>query len=519
MPKDCRHRPDLTPLVTAAEMFPALETLCLGAGREILMSFRILDPRTRLRSPEAEALGLTTWAELVAYQAAKGVKVRLLIADFDPVFAPDLHRDAWDAGTGFAAGLMAEAAPEGAAGFHGAEVQVAQHPASAAPLWRRIFGRSVSDAVAALRQRNPERLTPPQLQALSGAVTLRPASLHQKFAVVDGRRAIIGGLDVDERRWDDEAHRRRAEETWHDVSLQVEGPVTADLRRHFADCWDQARQAQAASFAATPTPVQTTAPLVERHRAPLGPRLLRTRSEARRGPLRLGPKPATTEHEEAHLAAFDSAERLIYLESQFFRHMPLARALARAAKRAPDLNCILVLPTEPERVIFNGDRSIDARHELALQLRALTHIRRAFGDRLALVAPAQPRPAPRHTPKPLHGAGVIYLHSKVTLVDDTLAILGSANLNGRSMRWDTEASLQFHDAAQIADLRARLMQSWLQDRMKGMGDPQDARAWTRLAQEEAARDPEDRRAHILPWPEARNRRLARFLPVLPSEMF
>ncbi|MCA1336581.1 phospholipase D family protein [Pseudooceanicola marinus] len=518
MPKDTRHQKDLIPLVTAAEMFPALETLCLQAKSEVLMSFRIFDPRTRLHSAEAEALELKTWADLVAHVAARGVKMRLLIADFDPVFTPDLHRDAWDAGAGFAAGLLSHTQAEDTAEFHGAEVLVAQHQASAAPVWKRIFGSRVRASVEDLRQRNPERLTPLQLRALSGDVTLRPASLHQKLAVADGRQAIIGGLDVDERRWDDESHEQRAEDTWHDVSLRVSGAVAGDIRRHFADCWSRAQKAGAASFAAEASPVESTAPLPDKHMSAMGPRLLRTQSQPRRGPLRLGPKPAITEHEEAHLAAFDSAEKLIYLESQFFRHMPLARALARAAERAPRLNCILVLPTEPERVIFNGDTSIDARHELALQLRCLNHVRRAFGDRLAVVAPAQPRPAPRHTPKPLYGAGVIYLHSKVTLVDDKLAILGSANLNGRSMRWDTEASLQFHDTASIRALRKRLMKSWLQDHMKDI-DPHCADDWTALAHAEAGRDPEARSAHILPWPERRNRRLARFLPVLPPEMF
>ena len=71
MPKDS-HQKDLIPLVTAAEMFPALETLCLQATSEVLMSFRIFDPRTHLHSAEAEALELKTWADLVAHVAARG---------------------------------------------------------------------------------------------------------------------------------------------------------------------------------------------------------------------------------------------------------------------------------------------------------------------------------------------------------------------------------------------------------------------------------------------------------------
>ena len=39
----------------------------------------------------------------------------------------------------------------------------------------------------------------------------------------DGTHAIVGGLDIDERRFDDTSHRQSAEQTWHDVSVAVDG--------------------------------------------------------------------------------------------------------------------------------------------------------------------------------------------------------------------------------------------------------------------------------------------------------
>ncbi|WP_010140019.1 phospholipase D family protein [Oceanicola sp. S124] len=518
MPKDKDLAPQFALLVTAAEMYPALETLCLEAREEILMSFRIFDPRTRLRSTAAQDLGLETWGQLIAHVAARGVRVRLLIADFDPVFTPDLHRAAWDSGKGFAQALLKEAQARQREDFLGAEVLVARHEGRAAKIWNRIFRSRIRAAQKDLRRWSPDRLTPPQLRALQGVMRLRPATLHQKFAVADGRRAVIGGIDIDERRWDDEDHDRRAEETWHDVSTAVTGVVCRAIRRHFAECWQRAITSNSTSFAAEPDAECARGPLPAQRRSAVGPRLLRTLSEARSGPLRLGPRARITEHEEAHLAAFEIAERLVYLETQFFRHMPLARALARRARARPELNCVLILPSEPERVIFDGAKSLDARHEQALQLRCLNHLRDAFGDRLAVLAPAQPRPAPPNTPKPIHGAPVVYLHSKVTLVDDRVGIIGSANLNGRSMRWDTEASVQFQDAGQIRQARERLVASWLRGAEAGI-NPRRAADWTRLASEEAARAPEQRKTFLLPWPEARNRRFARWFPLLPAEMF
>jgi hypothetical protein len=53
------------------------------------------------------------------------------------------------------------------------------------------------------------------------------------------RKAIIGGLDLDERRWDDRRHRQRANQTWHDISALIEGPAVEDAARHFARLWNR----------------------------------------------------------------------------------------------------------------------------------------------------------------------------------------------------------------------------------------------------------------------------------------
>ncbi|QOL81237.1 phospholipase D family protein [Pseudooceanicola spongiae] len=507
MPKDRSTTPRFEPLVTASEMFPALERLCLNTQEELLMSFRILDPLTRVRSKEALDLGLESWADLIHHVAERGVKIRMLMADFDPLFTPDLHQNAWSNAQRFASRLPKEA-----------EILCALHECKSAPMWKRVFWPKIKSRIADLSNYAPAQLTALQHQAMRGEVALHPVTLHQKFAVSDGATAIIGGIDVNERRWDDEQHDRRAEETWHDVSILIAGRVVGDLRRHFADSWERARRAGATSFGVDATSVAETHPLPAKLHSASGPRLLRTISCDQDSPIRIGPKSKITEHEEAHIAAFDSAKRLVYIETQFFRHMPLAKALARAAERSPSLQVILVMPSEPDRVIFEGKRGFDVRHAQALQLRCLRVLRRAFGDRLAIMAPAQPRKAPDNTPMPLHGAGIIYLHSKVTLVDDQLGIVGSANLNGRSMRWDTEASLQFHGKRDIKMIRERLMKTWLRDRMSTI-DVKKASDWAKVAQETADLPPDAREAYILPWPEERNRRFARPFPILPAEMF
>jgi phosphatidylserine/phosphatidylglycerophosphate/cardiolipin synthase-like enzyme len=238
------------------------------------------------------------------------------------------------------------------------------------------------------------------------------------------------------------------------------------------------------------------------------------------GALRFGPQPAIREHEQAHLAAIASARRSIYIETQFLRHKPIARALARAAARAPDLQLVLVLPTEPERIIFGGDDGPDARHAQALQITCLSMLRTAFGDRLALISPVQPRPAdPQAHGAPVKGAGIVYLHAKVTLVDDRFGIVGSANLNGRSMLWDTEASVLFTDAGQVDGLRRTLAEKWLRGWLTDGADPHLANTWNHAARENAKREPAAREGFVMPYPERRNRRFARRLPLLPDALF
>ncbi len=493
----------LEALITAAEIYPELERLVFGAEREILLSFRVFEPSTKLRAPELRAEGLDTWLDLLERKTGEGVALRLCITDFDPLFAADLHRLSWTSASTFADRIKGDV-----------QILLAPHGQEVGWIWRRALVFKIAEKLRRLRTAPEHRLTPVQRKLLESRPFLRPVSLHQKVAVVDGDRAIVGGLDVNERRWDDNHHDRPAQETWHDVSLSVTGAIAAAARAHLVDTWAAALRDDATSLADPATPLDDA----PRPQSLSGMRLLRTMSEPRHGPLSFGPKPRHIEHEEETLKAIDAAERLIYLESQFLRHRPISDALCAAARRRPDLQLVLLLPPEPERILFENARSWDARHAHALQTLALLDLRRAFGDRAALVSPGQKRTAEEGFSRALGGAGPIYVHAKVTLVDDRVGIVGSANLNGRSMRWDTEASVLFRDPGKIEDLRLRLARKWLGPRFED-GDPARAATWTEAARENADLAPEQRRGFLMPYPLGRARRFSRHLPLLPDEMF
>ena len=513
--------PPVDILVTAAEAYPALERAFLTAEREVWAGFRVFDLKTRLRSPEGLAVG-STWFELVIHTLRRGVEIRIVLSDFDPVARPRLHRATWRTVRMFwAAAEMAGP---------GARLVIAPSMHSAvAGIWPRLLfwpvvkarlgrmaawlGRQVaSHRLRALR----EMPGVSRMLAAKDAVPrphpfhvppLYPATHHQKLAVIDGQRLYIGGLDLDERFYDTPDHEQAGHETWHDVQLMLEGPVAADARAHLADFLDiiDARQ--------PPSP-----PAPERD----GLRFVRTLSRRRgRGAWRfLSPEPAVSEIEAAHHAAVGQTDRLIYVETQYFRDRRLARRLAEEARRKPELRMILILPAAPDDVAFEGSTGMDARLGEFLQAKCLRILRRGFGRRLFVGGAAQPRRTRAKGRAQLRGAPLVYIHAKVSIFDTGQAIVSSANLNGRSLRWDTEAGVVLTDPDTVLRLRERLMAHWLPDGAAAdYFDPDRAvAAWWALAARNARLPPDRRRGFLLPYDLKSAEDFGRAVPLVPEEM-
>jgi phosphatidylserine/phosphatidylglycerophosphate/cardiolipin synthase-like enzyme len=453
-------------LLTAAEAYPALEHAFLNAKSEIHGSFLVFDLSTRLRSAEAQAIG-QTWFDLVVHTLNRGVAIHITHSDVDPIARAAMHRAATRNMRRFAA--AAAVAEPGTRltitrALHpartGALIRVAIWPYIMKKLFRTAAwlngllpeqrGAAIRDMDGAMANfvARPDGKVFPRLWSLPA---LYPVTHHQKLAVIDGRQLYIGGLDLDERRYDTPQHRRAGDQTWHDVQLLVEGPAVAQAQVHLEEFQDViAGKAQLTRAADGTT----------RH-------FLRTLSRPQKGFLHFGPQPMISELYTAHLALVQRAKSLIYLESQYFRDIRFSRALARAAYRNPALQLILILPAAPDEVAFEGKRGLDSRFGEAMQARALRIIRRAFRNRLFVASPAQPRPSlpdgsdPEDRRDRHHAAPLIYVHAKVSIFDDTAAIVSSANLNGRSFKWDTEAGLYLSNPVDVAELRHRAMAHWL----------------------------------------------------------
>jgi len=243
------------------------------------------------------------------------------------------------------------------------------------------------------------------------AARLWPATYHQKFAVVDGRIAIVGGLDVDERRWDDRRHRQRADRTWHDLSVRVEGPAVADAATHFQDCWNRELprfRAIAEHWTSGTDRALALDPLVEISRTPVAPppvgvAMVQTVRTVSRRSLRIfavGPRPDVMEIAEAHRRLIGTAERLLYIEAQFFRYSDAARWIVARARACPALQVIIVMPNAPEEVAYDGDRRSPHRHGEWLQAQAIATLRRELGDRIGVQRLLEEAGAAVVTPEP-----------------------------------------------------------------------------------------------------------------------
>jgi phospholipase D1/2 len=335
---------------------------------------------------------------------------------------------------------------------------------------------------------------------------LYPVVHHQKLAVIDRKILYIGGLDLDERRYDTPNHGRAGDQTWHDVQLMIEGSVVAEAQQH----------------------LETYRAVIEDGVAPPRTRrLLRTLSRPVSGGLwNFGPAPLISELRSAHRVLARRAKRFIYLESQYFRDVPLATELARTAQQTPGLQMILILPAAPDDVAFDRRRGLDARFGEAIQARALKILRKGFGRRLFVGSPAQRRRALPDGEAPsderrdrLHDAPLIYVHAKVSVFDEMAAIVSSANLNGRSMRWDTEAGVYLSALNDVIELRHRVMAHWLPPDIgpEAFEDATAVQTWASIAWKNAATPPADRRGFLLPHDFAAAEAFGTELPLLPPE--
>ncbi len=527
----------VTPLIESAEMYPALERELLTAKKYVWLAFRVLDPATKVRSQEAISAGHETWLDVIGAAIERGVDVRILLTDFEPVLADYLHAGSWSS---------YRALYERLGGNPSFQMIVIQHEGEIGWSWRqflrlvlrkrvrnlvtKLLGERKGDDTSIFDIRpgiwrwvnwNGEE---PRAFKPGPPPRLWPATYHQKCAVIDGVKAIIGGLDLDERRWDDADHGQRADQTWHDVSSLVEGKIAEDAAHHFVDLWncELPRFEEILSEWTTNTGrslaktdlTELTVPNTE-HPKTAGTaktQLLRTRSRKSASIFATGPLPDIRELKEGHRRIILSAHRILYIEAQFFRSKAASKWVIKALERQPTLEVIILIANAPEEVAFlrQGDHPVH-RHGEHLQARALGSILKAHGPgRAGLFTLAKEEAADRGDRQfrdsrgTAYGSGLIHIHAKLLIADDEACLMSSANINGRSFEWDTELGYLWREEnGAIRHFRREL---WNQLFAGNLPENATLADWHSLAEHNRTADPSDREGFVVPYQRSRARR-------------
>lgn len=267
-------------------------------------------------------------------------------------------------------------------------------------------------------------------------------SHHQKMVVIDGNVAFVGGLDFGNARWDTRSHapndERRLDSSgggrrpFHDVQVAVKGQVAEKLEELFWEGWHEA-----ADFKYGPTPVAPESRIRKKAlKSICGPEALPI-AGARVAISRTSPPGESSQGTCETLHMYEklivSAQRLIYVETQYFTSSAVSRAfLARMSnKDLPALQLVFVMPAgadSPKEKFALGNRQEQV-------LAAICTAAQEFGHEVRVLYSGSDTSNTQLA---------TFIHSKLMIVDDAAISVGSANLTNRSMGLDTEVILTWN---------------------------------------------------------------------------
>ncbi len=221
---------------------------------------------------------------------------------------------------------------------------------------------------------------------------------HKKMLIVDGRTAIIGGMNY--------GRRYLSNDQWRDTNVMLTGPVVASVQREFLRDWEDLDGCSIADPARYFPLLMPT--------GDLGVRVLDQR-----------PLAEDFDINYAVTIALHLARRSVLIEAPYFNPSEdlLAELLATAARGVEV--CILTNDLDSMDIA-------DAFYQAAYWFETLLD----NGIRLFLW-----QRAPRT------------MHSKAMVVDDDFAMVSSFNFNLRSILWDTENGAIFRDPPAVQAVR------------------------------------------------------------------
>jgi len=278
----------------------------------------------------------------------------------------------------------------------GVEVRVL-YDAVGSPNVSRSFWQPLVDAGAEVRAFNPLRFS-------IASIHFANFRTHRKIAICDGHVGFLGGINMH----NPESTTRSGKNAWRDQHVMVAGEPVRKLQRLFLENWTYAG-----------------GPFMLTHK--LVPLYFPSAKDGGRGTavqiLASGPDEEASALHAFLLAALSTARTRVWIETPYLiPDEPLESALRVSELRGVDVQVIVPKEGDSKLVTMASHTYCDSLHKAGIKV---------------------------------FQYGPPMLHAKTAIVDETVALIGTANLDNRSFRLNFEVAAAFYDKKVIARLAQR----------------------------------------------------------------
>jgi phospholipase D1/2 len=251
------------------------------------------------------------------------------------------------------------------------------------------------------------------------------ASNHEKIVVIDDTLAFSGGIDIARDRWDTGEHLAHNPERinplgehyrpFHDVQMAHDGALAQVLGDLFRERW----------FAVTGESLKPIENAPSLWPEGLEPEFLDCDVGLSRTLAHSADAPAVVEIRDQLVDIIHAAEKYVFIECEYLTASSIVEALAHRLRQRHGPEIVIVGPIRCSGWVEESTMG-------SLRAQCMKVLREADRHgRLRLYYPTVPG----------LGNEFIYVHSKVTIADDEILHIGSANLSNRSLGVDSETDL------------------------------------------------------------------------------
>ena len=282
-----------------------------------------------------------------------------------------------------------------AAAARGVEVRLL-YDAMGSPNVNKEFWRPLREAGGEVLAFNPVRLT-------VTSIHLGNFRTHRKIVICDGLTGFLGGINLH----DPASATRSGKDAWRDQHARIDGEPVHRIQRLFLENWNYSRGA----FKLNDSNAEKYFPAARVGKG-IAVQIIAS-----------GPDDTNAPMHAYFLAALSTARQRVLIETPYLiPDEPLEAALRIADLRGVDVQVIV-----PKQ----GDSKL------------VTAASRTYCDSL------------RKAGIKVYEYGPPMMHAKTMVVDETVAVVGTANMDNRSFRLNFEIAAAFYDARIIARLAKR----------------------------------------------------------------